>query len=131
MGIIPRTEDNIFPIPSGATVTRGYVYLNVSNKLRKNASGERLPDHDKVAIGVVASEPGEDWKVRRLMYANNTFHEMRKRIEGAEKSGTDPLDGSSEPSRYITEQGLEKIKKALQDAPNRGSDPHVPKLDCQ
>ena len=115
MGVIPKTRDNIFPIPSGACVnSKGYVYLNVSSYTKTNRAGKKTTVHDKIAIGIVATDPSEDWKEKRLMFANNNFHELRAIIEKSEESGLDLRGCSSVAAKYITEVGLEKVKEVLE-----------------
>ena len=131
MGRISKSADNIFPIPSGASVTRGYVYMNVSSSRKVTRSGKSSTTHDKVAIGVVACAHGEDWKVKRLMYANEYFHEILNQIEQSEKNDRDPLNDSSDASKGITDSGIEKVKQALKGVPPRSKLQCVPKLSCQ
>lgn len=80
MGRIPKTQENIYPIPSGASVSRGYVYLNTSSYWTKS-NGKLIPNHDKLAIGKIVADKDGDWKSDRLMYANKNFHELRRMIE--------------------------------------------------
>ena len=115
MGRIPKTNDNLFPIPSGASVnSKGYVYLNVSSYWKVSSKGKKSSTHDKIAIGVVATSPGEDWKENRLMYANNNYHELRRIIETSEESGLDIRGTTHLPADSITEVGLQKVKESLQ-----------------
>lgn len=86
MGRVPKTQENIFPIPSGASVSRGYVYLNTSSYWTKS-NGKLIPNHDKLAIGKTVVGKGGDWKSDRRMYANKNFHDIRRRIEGSEIDG--------------------------------------------
>lgn len=130
MGKIIKDDSNIFPIPTGATVTRGYVYLNVSSQRKINASGKSVPTHDRIAIGVVAAGPGEDWREKRLMYANRNFHDMCKMIEEREK-GREESSVPPELLQYFTEAGLKKVKNALQGTPPRSNNINVPELCCQ
>lgn len=131
MGKISKTEDNIYPIPTGASVTRGYVYLNMSSQRKANANGDSVPTHDKVAIGIVANDPGEDWKSKRLMYANSNFLNMLERIEAENNNVSNESADLPVSFKYITEAGIEKIKKALQDVPARGNNKYAPKLRNQ
>ena len=88
MARIPKTEENTFPIPSGASVTRGYVYLNTSSYWAKS-NGRLIPNHDKLAIGKTVVGKGGDWKSDRRMYANKNFHEIRHAIESKSESKTE------------------------------------------
>ena len=109
MGRVPKTQENIFPIPSGASVSRGYVYLNTSSYWTRS-NGRLIPNHDKLAIGKTVVGKGGDWKSDRRMYANKNFHDIRRRIEGSE---TDEVRNSCD-SHKIDDAKEQRSNESLQ-----------------